>query len=91
MPGEPHQNGVVERRNRKLMDMVRSVLSYSTLLIGLWMEALKTVTHILNRVASKLVLKYRMSYRQDVSPRLITFVYEIVLLRLRYLIKMLVN
>jgi hypothetical protein len=42
------------------MNMVRSVLSYSTLLIGLWMEALKTITHILNRVASKSVSK--MSY-----------------------------
>jgi GTP-sensing pleiotropic transcriptional regulator CodY len=57
MPGESHQNGVAEKRNRTLMDMVRSVLSYSTLLIGLWMEALKTVTHILNRVASKSVSK----------------------------------
>jgi hypothetical protein len=39
------------------MDMGRSMLSYSTLPINLWMEALKTVVHILNRVLSKLVLK----------------------------------
>jgi hypothetical protein len=57
MPGEPQQNGVAERRNRILMDMVRSMLSYSTLPIGLWMEALKTVIHILNRVPSKSVSK----------------------------------
>jgi hypothetical protein len=37
--------------------MVRSMLSYSTLPIGLWMEALKTVIHILNRVPSKLISK----------------------------------
>ncbi|XP_066160629.1 uncharacterized protein [Oryza sativa Japonica Group] len=30
-PGEPQQNGVAERRNRTLMDMVRSMMSYSTL------------------------------------------------------------
>ena len=30
-PGEPQQNGVAERRNRILMDMVRSMISYSTL------------------------------------------------------------
>jgi transposase InsO family protein len=57
MPGEPQQNGVAERRNRTLMDMVRSMISYSTLLVSLWMEALKTVIHILNRVPSKSVPK----------------------------------
>jgi hypothetical protein len=57
MPGEPQQNGVAERRNHTLMDMVRSMLSYSTLPIGLWMEALKTAIHILNRVPSKSVSK----------------------------------
>jgi hypothetical protein len=39
------------------MDMVRSMLSYSTLPISLWMEALKTAVHILNRVPSKSVPK----------------------------------
>jgi hypothetical protein len=39
------------------MDMVRSMLSYSTLPISLWMETLKTVVHILNRVPSKSVPK----------------------------------
>jgi hypothetical protein len=56
-PGEPQQNGVAERRNRTLMDMVRSMLSYSSLPVGLWMEALKTTAHILNRVPSKSVPK----------------------------------
>jgi hypothetical protein len=35
MPGEPQQNGVAEMRNRTLMDMVRSMMSYSTLPLGL--------------------------------------------------------
>jgi hypothetical protein len=39
------------------MNMVRSMLSYSTLPINLWMEVLKTVVHILNRVPSKSVPK----------------------------------
>ena len=56
-PGEPQQNGVAERRNRTLIDMVRSMISYSTLPISLWMEALKTTIHILNRVSSKSVPK----------------------------------
>ena len=33
-PGTPHQNGVAERRNRTLLDMVRSMLSYSSLPIS---------------------------------------------------------
>jgi transposase InsO family protein len=48
MLGDPQQNGVAKRRNRTLMDMVRSMVSYSTLPISLWMEALKTAIHILN-------------------------------------------
>jgi hypothetical protein len=55
MPGDPQQNGVAERCNRTLMDMVRSMLSYSMLPISLWMEALKTAIHIRNRVPSKSV------------------------------------
>jgi hypothetical protein len=39
------------------MDMVRSMMSYSNLPLSLWMEALKTAIHILNRVPSKSVLK----------------------------------
>lgn len=31
MPGTPEQNGVAERRNRTLMDMVRSMMSHSKL------------------------------------------------------------
>jgi GTP-sensing pleiotropic transcriptional regulator CodY len=57
MSDETQQNGVAEKRNRTLMNMVRSMLSYSTLPIGLWMEALKNVIHILNRVPSKSVSK----------------------------------
>ena len=57
-PGEPQQNGVAERRNRTLMDMVCSMISYSTLPLSLWMEALKTAIHILNRVRCP---KHRMS------------------------------
>jgi transposase InsO family protein len=53
MSGDPQRNGVAERCNRTLMDMVRSMLSYSTLPISLWMKTLKTVVHILNRVSSK--------------------------------------
>ena len=38
--GTPQQNGIAERRNRTLLDMVRSMLSYSTLPISFWGYAL---------------------------------------------------
>ena len=50
MPGESQQNGVAERRNRTLMDMVWSMLSHASLPVSLWMEALKTAAHTLNLV-----------------------------------------
>ncbi|GJZ80052.1 retrovirus-related pol polyprotein from transposon TNT 1-94 [Tanacetum coccineum] len=43
MPGTPQQNGVAERRNRTLMEMVRSMISKSSLPKSLWIYALKTV------------------------------------------------
>ena len=56
MPRTPQQNGVVERHNRTLMDMIRSILSNSKLSLSLWMYALKTAVYLLNRVPSKAVL-----------------------------------
>ena len=57
MPGTPQQNGVAERRNRTLMDMVRSMLSYSFVPLFLWIHALKAAAYMLNRVPSKAVSK----------------------------------
>ena len=57
MLDEPQQNRVAERRNRTLLNIVRRILSYSSLPVELWMEALKTAAHILNRVPSKSVPK----------------------------------
>ncbi|KAF7812720.1 Retrovirus-related Pol polyprotein from transposon TNT 1-94 [Senna tora] len=57
MPGSPDMNGVAERRNRTLLDMVRSMMSNSKLPIFLWREALKTAVYIQNRVPTKAVSK----------------------------------
>ena len=57
MPGTLQRNGVVERRNRTLMDMVKSMLNNSSLPKSLWMHALKTTLYLLNRVPSKAVPK----------------------------------
>ena len=54
-PGTPQQNGVAERRNRTLLNMVRSMLSYSTLPPSFWGYALETANYVLNLVPSKAV------------------------------------
>ena len=55
-PGTPQQNGIAERRNRTLLDMARSMLSYSTLPISFWGYALNIAIYLLNLVPSKSVL-----------------------------------
>ena len=55
--GIPQQNGVAERRNRTLLDMVRSIMSYSTLPISFWGYALNTAIYLLNLVTLKFVPK----------------------------------
>ncbi|MCQ7016867.1 DDE-type integrase/transposase/recombinase, partial [Clostridioides difficile] len=54
-PGTPQQNGVAERRNRTLMEMVRSMMSYGELPDSFWGYALETAAYILNMVPSKSV------------------------------------
>ena len=53
MPFTPQQNGVAERRNRTLMDMVRSMMAQASLPISFWGDALLTAAYLLNRVPSK--------------------------------------
>nr|GEX99302.1 hypothetical protein [Tanacetum cinerariifolium] len=53
----PQQNGIAERKNRTLMDMVNSMMSHSGLSSGYWGEALLTTCYILNRVPSKRSIK----------------------------------
>ncbi|GJZ34665.1 zinc finger, CCHC-type containing protein [Tanacetum coccineum] len=52
-PYTPQQNGVAERKNRALKEMVNSMLSYSGLSEGFWGEAMLTACYLLNRVPNK--------------------------------------
>ena len=70
MPGTPYQNGVVERRNRILMEMVRSMMSHSSLPISMWMYALRTAMYLLNRVPSKAVSKTQFELWTGRKPSL---------------------
>ena len=57
MSGSLDQNGVVEMRNRSLLDMMHSMLSSSKLPKFLWTEVLKMTAYILNWVLTKVVSK----------------------------------
>nr|GEY37460.1 zinc finger, CCHC-type [Tanacetum cinerariifolium] len=48
-PYTPQQNGVAERKNRALKEMVNSMLSYSGLSEGFWGEAMLMACYLLNR------------------------------------------
>ncbi|KAJ9552754.1 hypothetical protein OSB04_016799 [Centaurea solstitialis] len=56
-PYTPQMNGVSERRNRTLLDMVRTMMCHSSLPISFWGHALETAAHILNRAPTKSVEK----------------------------------
>ena len=53
MPYKPQQNGIAKRRNRTLMNMMRSMMAYANLQIVFWGEALSTAAYILNKVKTK--------------------------------------
>ena len=55
MLGSSDQNGVADRRNKTLLDMVHSMLSSSKLPKLLWTEALKTTAYVLNQVPTKAI------------------------------------
>jgi hypothetical protein len=56
-PGTPHRNGMSERRNRTLLDMIRSMMSQSDLPLSFWGNTLEISTCTFNRVPSKSVVK----------------------------------
>jgi transposase InsO family protein len=45
----PQQNGVAERKNRTIMNMVRSMLSEKQIPKNFWPEAVNWIAHVLNR------------------------------------------
>ena len=46
-PGTPHHNGVSERHNRTLLDIVQSMMSLTNLPLSFWGYALETAAFTL--------------------------------------------
>jgi transposase InsO family protein len=53
----PKQNGIVERKNRTLIDMTRSMLAEYNVLDSYWAEAINTACHASNRLYCHKLLK----------------------------------
>ncbi|KAK4380833.1 hypothetical protein Sango_3027300 [Sesamum angolense] len=68
-PGTPQLNGVAKRRNRTLLDMVRSMMSFTKLPLSFWGHALETATKLLNMAPSKTIpqMPYDTSHSKPAS------------------------
>ncbi|GJW63596.1 zinc finger, CCHC-type containing protein [Tanacetum coccineum] len=59
-PYTPQQNGVVEQRNRTVVEMTRSLLKGMNIPDSLWAEAVRNAVYLLNRLPTKAV--------KDITP-----------------------
>ncbi|GJZ59134.1 retrotransposon protein, putative, ty1-copia subclass, partial [Tanacetum coccineum] len=69
-PYMPQHNGASERRNRTLLDMVRSMMSQTTLPKSFWDYALESAACILNMVPTKKVDKTPYEVWHGQAPKL---------------------
>ncbi|GKA96532.1 retrotransposon protein, putative, ty1-copia subclass [Tanacetum coccineum] len=69
-PYAPQHNGVSDRRNRTLLDMVRSMMSQTTLPKSFWNYALETAARILNMILTKKVEKTPYKVWHGQAPKL---------------------
>ncbi|RCU35080.1 transposase, partial [Acinetobacter baumannii] len=70
-PRTPQQNGVVERKNRTLVEMARSMLNEKNLPKYLWAEAINTACYITNRALIRpILLKTPYELWKDKKPNL---------------------
>ncbi|GKE25476.1 zinc finger, CCHC-type containing protein, partial [Tanacetum coccineum] len=70
-PYTPQQNGMAERKNRALKEMVNAMLSYSGLSDGFWGEAMLTACYLLNRA----VVRLPNSKRKTLSEKCIDCIF----------------
>ena len=60
-PYTPQQNGAAERKNRHLLDVIKTLLLESSFPSTFWVEALSTTVYLINRLPSR-VLDFASPY-----------------------------
>ena len=61
-PGTPQHNGVSERHNRTLLDIVQSMMFLTNLPLSFWGYALETTAFTLKGHHLNLLRRHRMNY-----------------------------
>ena len=69
-PHTPEQNGIAERKNRTLKDIMNAMLISSSLLSNMWGEAIISTCHELNRVPHKNIRKTPYELWEGCAPNL---------------------
>jgi hypothetical protein len=69
-PGMPQWNGISERRNQTLLDMVRSMMSQTDLPLSFWGCVVAIAVYTLNRVPTKSVKRTPYEIWTGKHPRL---------------------
>ncbi|XP_020679649.1 protein argonaute 1A-like [Dendrobium catenatum] len=62
-PHTPEQNGVAERKNRRLLEITRALLHASGLPNNFWAEAVSTANYLINRLPSSAITNVTPYYR----------------------------
>ena len=73
--GTPQHNGVSERHNRTLLNIVQSMMYLTDLPLSFWGYALETAAFTLNRAPSNPLRRHRMNYglARNLSCRFLKF------------------
>nr|GEZ35819.1 hypothetical protein [Tanacetum cinerariifolium] len=74
-PYTPQHNGVSERRNRTLLDMIRSMMSQTNLPKSFWDYAFETAARILNMGCVALVKRDTLTKPDKLEPRSIKCIF----------------
>jgi transposase InsO family protein len=85
-PYTPQQNGVVERKNRALLDMARTMLNEYKTSVQFWAEAINTACYSINRLYLHRILK-KTSYELLTGKSPMFHIFESLVANALFLLK----